>query len=101
MLLIYFHSASSLFILSAGGGLSVNYTSDDVTPTLLDYADALRAACPEVFCIPSSSTGTMKASGSNPRLTIITGTFISTSQQKDIAFLFGSYFVFKYELLIF
>ena len=54
--------------------MSVNYANDDVTPSLLEYADALRAACPEVFCMPSSTTETMRASGSNPRLTIITGT---------------------------
>jgi hypothetical protein len=62
-------SLSSLSSLSSrpytGGGLSVNYSSDDVTPTFREYSEALSGACPHVFS-PLSD-------GSAQRLTIMTG----------------------------
>jgi hypothetical protein len=48
-----------------GGGLSVNYSSDDVTPTFREYSEALSRACPHVFS-PLND-------GSARRLTIMTG----------------------------
>jgi diaminopimelate decarboxylase len=36
-------------IIDIGGGLSVNFNSDEVTPTFGQYADALKKAIPELF----------------------------------------------------
>lgn len=36
-------------IVDIGGGLSVNFASDEVTPTFQEYADALKAKVPELF----------------------------------------------------
>jgi diaminopimelate decarboxylase len=36
-------------IIDIGGGLSVNFASDEVTPTFAEYAQALRAKLPELF----------------------------------------------------
>lgn len=52
--------------LITGGGLSVNYSSDDVTPTFTEYAEALRSACPQLFDSPLGD-------GPAQRLTVITG----------------------------
>lgn len=41
--------ASKVPIIDIGGGLSVNFNSDEVTPTFGDYAKALKEAIPELF----------------------------------------------------
>jgi hypothetical protein len=51
-----------------GGGLSVNYSSDAVTPTFNEYSKALRAACPQLFNRPLQD-------GPAQRLTVITGMY--------------------------
>ena len=64
----------------AGGGLSVNYSNDDVTPTLAEYAHALSLANPEVFSslnttsyTTSSAGGGKRGSVVGPKIAIITG----------------------------
>ena len=74
----------TLSLSCTGGGLSVNYSSDEVTPTLQEYATQLMKACPAL----SSASSSMKSRGmreggkrresgdggqENSRLTIITG----------------------------
>ena len=41
--------ASRLKCFDIGGGLSVNYLGDSVTPSFEDYAQALHLSCPELF----------------------------------------------------
>lgn len=36
-------------VIDIGGGLPVNFESDEVTPTFADYAEALRGTAPELF----------------------------------------------------
>lgn len=36
-------------VIDIGGGLPVNFDSEEITPTFADYASALRAAIPELF----------------------------------------------------
>ena len=58
-----------------GGGLSVNYSSDAVTPTIEEYASSLRFACPDIFDRrPSSDSEPYK-------VTIITGEIATTLSQ--------------------
>ena len=38
--------------IDIGGGLSVNYDSDEITPTMEDYANALARECPTLFSHP-------------------------------------------------
>ena len=52
-----------------GGGLSVNYGSDCVTPTMHEYASALRCACPDVFNRQPSNGSDYHTR----KLTVITG----------------------------
>ena len=40
---------NQVHILDIGGGLSVNFLSDEVSPTFQQYADALREGVPELF----------------------------------------------------
>ena len=39
-------------MIDIGGGLSVNYDSDEITPTMEDYANALARECPTLFSHP-------------------------------------------------
>ena len=67
-----------------GGGLSVNYSSDEVTPTLQEYASQLFEVCPNLSSTPPSVKSIERgerrarsedgdADDERPRLTIITG----------------------------
>ena len=85
-----------------GGGLSVNYSSDEVTPTLQEYASQLFEACPSLSCTPSSTSsiksvergeGRAKREGGDmdddrPRLTIITGAIYFISLPISVHFPF-------------
>lgn len=33
----------------AGGGLTVNYQSDEITPSISDYVASIRQHCPQFF----------------------------------------------------
>jgi hypothetical protein len=51
-------------MIDIGGGLSVNYYGDEMTPTFAEYAAALSAAAPRLFTDPARTicTGTIKYS---------------------------------------
>ena len=93
---------SQLSLPCTGGGLSVNYSSDEVTPTLHEYATQLLEACPALSsastCMKSRERGEGGKRGEsgdggqeNSRLTIITGALRSLLSSHSLSFHCPSY----------